>query len=162
MVRPLILVLVLSAGAASAQVPPRYYWETQTCSAGTCDRGAPAASDFVGTASALAVGMNLSGARGFYVSVCAASGQTLGGAGTLAAYVYEPWTGLVFRDSALDLKLSDVTSATACAGSPCRCATFPDLLPALRLNRRVLYAATGVTVSGGSTLSVYINAELSL
>lgn len=79
--------------------------------------------------------------RGFMVAVCASSGQMLSGAGTLQAWVYIPGADLWMRNKSLDLTV-DLSGK--------RCQAFPDMRPGILRNRRVYYAATGVTVSSGT------------
>ncbi len=83
--------------------------------------------------------------------LCAASGQTLSGAGSLRAYVRDERTGLVSRNPAADLAVS-VTS-TSCAGSACRCQHWDDR-PLGYSFGKVIYASDSVTVSSG-TVTVY-------
>lgn len=87
--------------------------------------------------------------------VCAGSGQTLSGAGTLQAYwrfEKNDGTKLVMRNPSLDLTVS--VTATSCTGSACRCQVFTD--------RRtggvgsLFYVPSGVTLSSGSTAAVGI------
>lgn len=96
-------------------------------------------------------GAGLTEARGLRVSVCAATGQTLSGAGTLKAWYLNP-SGLWNRNSALDLSIP----ATA---SGIRCWAFPDMAVLVRTGR-ALFATDSVTVSGGTTVIVRIDVGL--
>lgn len=158
----MINVLFLAASLANGAVlqcsgsacPPIRAFETFTCTAGTCTGSAPAAADFDATAG---LSIDLGQVASWTVQVCADSGKTLVGAGQLDVYTVNPWNPtLVTRDKAVDLAVSTVTSATACAGSACRCAQFPDQEVALRINgRKVRVIANGITVSSGN-LTIYL------
>lgn len=63
--------------ACTSNCPSKYYWETAPLT-----RAAPSAAPVQGTVGA---GMLLTSVSGAYISLCAASGQTLAGAGTLQA-----------------------------------------------------------------------------
>lgn len=93
-------------------------------------------------------GLDLSDIAGFRVTVCAASGQTLAGAGALQAYVYDNDLALWTRNPSLDITIST-------AGA--RCLTFADIQTVVATGRG-LFAATGVTVSGGTTVTVQMKA----
>lgn len=123
-----------------------------TCAGGTCTEGAPVASDF-----AVDNGyIQLSNVASWAVTACADSGQTLVGAGELHVYGVNPWDlSTPWRNKSLDLQVSAVTSATACAGAPCRCATWGDQETLLRFGRRLKIIASGVTVSSGN-LTIYL------
>lgn len=132
------LLAVLIAGFAVAAVPPSFS-EVQSLT-----RSAP---------SAAAEGMSLTGVSGYRVSVCASAGNTLSGAGAVDIYGYNPVTGLWGINPALR------TTVTATI----RCQTLPDF-DAATLGRmagwRVLPAANGITVSGGTTVTVSISSCL--
>lgn len=136
-----VLGVLLLCGAVLA-LPLRYSYEwatggnAQPCSAGSCTRSAPTLST---------EGMSLIAVYGFRLKVCAASGQTLSGAGTLQAYAYDADEGVWTRNKDLDQLVTNTT----------RCQTFPDFRTELRADR-VLFAASGVTVSGGSGLDVLL------
>jgi hypothetical protein len=135
-------LLVFSASVALA-TPSRYLYENQALT-----RDAP---------TLVTEGMSLTDAngnpvRGFMVSVCAASAQTLSGAGYLRAWVYHPDAALWMRNLSLDLAVT----ATV------RCQAFPDLRTGYLRDRRVLFATDAVTVSGGTTVTVRIDADTSL
>lgn len=100
-------------------------------------------------------GVTLANVRGFRVAVCAESAQTLSGAGVLHAYLYNAKAGLWMRNPSLDLTVS--VTATSCAGAACRCQAWPDQRVPVVLGHRVLYATSGVTVSGGTTATVWIH-----
>jgi hypothetical protein len=130
------------AGTAYAQEAYGPWNEDQACSGGTCTRS-PATP--VGTLD----GMRMSSTKGYRVSVCAVSGQTLSGAGTLLAWRYNAARLLWERNKDLD---------RAVAVSGVRCAAFADTpVPAQIVSDRVLYAASGVTVSGGATINVRVD-----
>jgi hypothetical protein len=127
--RRLGILLTLLAAPAFAQRVAVSVTETQDLT-----RAAPTTA---------AEGQALSAAKGLRVTVCAAAGQTLSGAGTLRAWYYGAVWG---RNSALD-------QAVPAAAAGVRCWTFPDLQVHVRAGR-VLFAADSVTVSGGTTVTV--------
>jgi hypothetical protein len=139
LLRYLPLVAVLVAGSVHAQVQPPFS-EDQACSAGSCTRAAvPAAAN---------EGVELSGATGYRVSVCASAGQTLSGAGSMSAWRLNYASGTWDRDPDLDFLVT---------ASGARCQAFPDVsIGAVLLKDRVIYTAVGVTVSGGAALTVWI------
>lgn len=92
-------------------------------------------------------GMGLSGVKGYRVSVCAESGQTLAGTGNLRAWLYNPDAGLWMRNPALDLAITVTV----------RCQVFPDVRVAAELEHRVLYANDTVGVSGGTTATMRVD-----
>ena len=110
-------------------------------------RSAPALADFTTTSgSSIGKSLDLANLLGFRVMVCAESGQTLSGAGNLRAYLLDLRDGLVKRNPSIDL---------AVTASSVRCQVFPDqevLIP----YDLVMYAADGVTVSGGTTVTVQL------
>lgn len=136
--------------SCSSNCPSRYYWETAPLT-----RAAPSAAPVDGTVGS---GMKLNSIVGGWIELCAASGQTLSGAGTLDAYYYDLAAALWFRNPLLDLAVS--VTATSCAGSPCRCQIFPDLPVAAVKGGYILYATNGVTVSGGTTVVVRVDGSL--
>lgn len=94
----------------------------------------------------------------YQVTVCAASGQTLAGAGTLSVYYWSDWmspssTGWP-RNAGLDETIS-VTS-TSCAGAACRCQTFPT--HAATGLGWIYVAPNAVTTSDSSSVRVLIEA----
>lgn len=135
---------VLIATAAFA-VEAVFLDESQACSAGTCAR----ASD----PSTATEGMYLGDISHFRVSICAASGQTLSGAGTLQAWRYDTRNGIWERNNDLDQTVD---------GSGKRCQAFPDFTVGVHNADRVLFAASGVTVSGGSAVDVRVEGQVGL
>jgi hypothetical protein len=93
-------------------------------------------------------GLSLVRCKGFRVYVQAEATRTLSGAGALRAYL---WNGSGWiRNTELDIELSADQAGI-------RTAVFPDqevVVP----RGRVLYAADGVTVSAGTTVTVTIEA----
>jgi hypothetical protein len=136
--------------ACTTMCPAKYYWETAPLT-----RAAPSATPVQGTVGA---GMALSQVAGAWISVCAASGQTLSGAGTLDAYYYDPYAALWMRDPDLDLTVT--VTATSCGGSPCRCQVWPDFQIGAGKGGTVLFATKSITVSGGTTVVVRVNGSL--
>jgi hypothetical protein len=131
--RYLLLLLCLLALPAAA-APDRYLDSIQTASAGT---DPSSASDGM---SLLAAGG--SPIRHFWVNLCAASGQTLSGAGTLRAWVYNSRRALWMRNPDLDLAVG-----SAVAGKRCR--AWVDLQVGVKSDRRLHFVSDGVTVSSG-------------
>lgn len=99
-----------------------------------------------------AAGLDLMNLNGWRVNVCASTGNTLSGAGSLLAYVISARTGLPMRNPTLDFAIS--VSATSCGGSPCQCQVFPDVQQVMQGGGQLYYQASGVTVSGGTTATV--------
>lgn len=85
-------------------------------------------------------GMSLRDIDGYRPAICADSGQTLSGAGTLTAYVWDVDLALWVKNPTLNLAVTN---------SAVRCQAFPDVEVRVP-SGRVLYAATGVTVSSGT------------
>lgn len=93
-------------------------------------------------------GMDLAGVYGFEVTVSAASGQTLTG-GTLFCWKWNPKLGRWVRNKDLDLVIP--------ASIGIRDVTWGQLRTLAPIGR-VLYATSAVTVSGGTTVDVRIDA----
>jgi hypothetical protein len=137
----LALAVVVGAEACSASTQSPTPWtETQACSGGTCAGTLPVIGD---------AGMSLAYVDSFRLGVCAASGQTLSGAGSMLAVWGNSAVNLPFRNNALDQLVTT-------SGS--RCATFPDIVVGEVTPEPdyVIFEASGVTVSGGAALSVYL------
>ena len=154
----LALAALLAPALASAQTfatcssgcPARYYWETAV----PTTRAAPSAAPVDGTVGS---GMKLTYVKGAWIELCAASGQTLSGAGSLQAYYYDPAIALWTRNPSLDLAVT--VASTSCGGAACRCQTWGDLAVGASKSGYVLFATSGITVSAG-TLAVYVNGSL--
>lgn len=140
----LLLSVLVAAVAAAHSFRYSYEWASsgtaQPCTAGTCTRADPTSAT---------EGMSLAGVPGFRLTICAASGQTLSGAGTMKAWVYHP-------DEAAWARNADLDQTVTVSGK--RCQVFPDFLTGVPNNNRVLFAASSVTVSGGSGLDVLVDA----
>lgn len=91
-----------------------------------------------------AAGMTLIGMAGYRVTLCAAAGQTLSGAGSLFAYTWMAGLQLWARVPVLDLPV---------VATNARCESFGDLETFVPF-ARVFYGAEGVTVSGGTNVLV--------
>ena len=87
-----------------------------------------------------------SGIAGVSVTVCAEATRTLAGAGTLQFYAYDNALPEWSRISDLDLPVT---------ATGVRCQTFAGIWVNMARGR-LLAAATGVTVSGGTTVTVYM------
>lgn len=149
MKRLMLIALALVAGAAEAQVQ-RFASENQALS-----RAAPTTSATFTALNTDGTGKALELARlvSFRVSVCATGSNTLSGAGSLRAYLYDRKFLKVKRNPSLDLTIS--VTATSCGGSPCRCQVFPNQSTgSLSAGDILLYATDSVTVSAGTTVDV--------
>ena len=93
-------------------------------------------------------GLPLDRLQGFSVTACAAVGQTLSGAGTLTAYVYDDTVGVWSRIPDLDLTVGTATI---------RCIAFPAIWVAAARGR-VAFVPTVVTASTNS-VTVYLIGE---
>jgi acyl-[acyl carrier protein]--UDP-N-acetylglucosamine O-acyltransferase len=82
------------------------------------------------------------------VVVEANSAQTLSGAGSLRAYVYDPIVAAWFRVPALDLSVNSASIR--------RMGFESEQIAGLRRATRLDYATDSVTVSGGTTVRVYV------
>lgn len=158
------LLLALSGLALAAWVAPyTYKYEMtscpagynaglcispQSCSAGTCNGTAPTLQG---------EGMVLTGAASYRLRTCAENTalsdggttvQTLSGAGTLQAYWYDPAEALWIRNAGLDVSVN---------GSGQHCQVWQDFIVTAAQRGRIRYVASGVTVSGGSTLDVLLD-----
>lgn len=95
--------------------------------------------------SAATDGVDLAGAKGFRVCVAANSGQTLSGTGSILMWVYS------YEDS-LWARNTELTKAVDLSGKRKQCWDF--LVSTGR--GRVLPAASSITVSGGTTVTVSV------
>lgn len=144
--RYLLLLLLFLPSLASAQDPVgtvRRWAEPQALT-----RAAPTTSCLA----AVPEGMDLRGVRGYRLMIEADSGQTLSGAGNLRAWYYDFAVGAWNRSPALDMAVT--LTATRRQG-------YADVATLVR-SGCVLYAADGVTVSGGTVtvrLTAWIGAE---
>jgi hypothetical protein len=109
------------------------------CASGTCDAPS-AAADGIGL-----VSPGGWASKGVVVTVCADSGQTLSGAGTLTAWGRDP--SVLLWAANPDLNLSPNTASV-------RCQSFSALFVAVP-NGRFAWVPTGVTVSSGG-VTIYI------
>jgi hypothetical protein len=132
------LLFPLYAHAVAAAWTDTATGNKAVCASGTCDAPTAAGEGFALSTSDFRV-------KGIVVTVCADSGQTLSGAGTLTAYT---------RDSSValwavtpDLNLSPATATV-------RCIAFPAIWVAVPAGR-VAFVPTGVTVSAGG-VTIYI------
>lgn len=161
-----LLAFATDAFSASPLLPGEFKYEMSTCPPGTgtigcvappsCTAGTCTAAVPTGTTA----GMALNNTAYFTLTVCAATGQTLLGAGSMDAYVYKfnaaGGTGAWTRAKGLD-KAIDVTS-TSCAGAACQCDTFADVQTGFR-GDRIRYVPDGVTVSGGTSIDVILEGQ---
>lgn len=107
-------------------------------------RAAP--SDAIHCLSASPVGLDLRDVRGYRVIVVAESGQTLSGGGTLRAYLYDFFEAAWVPNEQLDISMADGKAGV-------RRNVFADIATMVRAGC-VMYAADGVTVSGGTTVTI--------
>lgn len=128
----------------------------------------PAKLNYGGQSSTVAGALHVRGCQSYQVFMCAvvSSGtqQTLSGAGTLQVYdfpeavgaiVAGPGIALWHRNPGLDETVT--VTATSCGGSACACQAFPAH-NASGLDW-IYLAPTSVTVSGGTTVNVLIEAQ---
>jgi hypothetical protein len=109
------------------------------CASGTCDAPVEAA----GTTDGADL---VKFARGLAVTVCADSGQTLSGAGTLTAYIRDPSIALWAAAPALNVTVFSTAR---------RCQTFSGFTVTVPRGR-ITWVPTGVTVSSGG-VTVYVS-----
>src|SRR5512134_3082044 len=105
-----IFAVALSIASADAQTLGgivRRVAATTSCGSTTCSGSAPTGSTD---------GASLQQATAIRVRLCAASGQTLSGAGTLAVYVRDETDGLWARVAALDKTVPASASGLRCIG----------------------------------------------
>lgn len=118
-------------------------------------RAAPTASPLITTTNN---GVYLRGGQGYRIWVCAGSGQTLSGAGKVDIYTWSVGhnsPGVWGRNKGLDETVN--ISSTDCSGAACQCQVFPDhQIPGP--GAYILPALDGVTVSSGSTATLYLEA----
>lgn len=155
------LFLLLAAPAAMAQTavacpgsgPTARYCETQPCAAGSCSRSAaPTGSEFSTPVAGYpnGKGLPLTSQAGAYLWLCAESGQTLSGTGTIRIWGWAPQAPtLVVPNKTLEVDIADVWYSGA------RCVPVLDWPVAGGSSRKVIAEASSVTVSGGSTISFY-------
>ena len=92
-------------------------------------------------------GAPLRDADSFTVVVEANSGQTLSGAGTLVGYIYD-------TDVAAWVPCPELNATVATSGV--RRAAYNYVVEGARAGTRVQFAASGVTVSGGTQVRVFL------
>ena len=154
--------LLAAVAAVAASFPARYRYEVattppgcalgscvaaQACSANVCNASAP---------SSATDGMGLGGCVGAKLTICAASGQTLSGTGTMFAWLFKATAGGgagLWARHQLDM-------AVPAAASGNRCFTFDDIALFTQIGDRLRYTAGSVGVSGGSTLDVMLECQL--
>ena len=139
MKKPLVLssALLLTATPAGAVDLP--VWTQATpCTGTTCTRTAPTLAT---------EGMGLGLVEAYRITLCAAAGQTLAGAGTLEVRLWDPSATAWARHG---------TTLEPIAGQ--RCVTWDDVPVAARLRtHRVAVIPVGITVSGGADVTVRIH-----
>lgn len=89
---------------------------------------------------------------GFRIIICANSGQTLSGAGTIRLHLLDTTVGEFAEDGDLSWTISSRASGRRCWASP-------DFRSTVAIGR-LLPATDGVTVSGGTTVRVYVRTYL--
>lgn len=147
-----MFVAVLVATVAHAENGTPIYWSSvQSCTAGTCTTAAPSGAITDGQTGA--PGRNLLGVRGFHLQVCAASGQTLSGAGTLDGYWYS-YNSANPIAWAYSVAVSQ-TITSAWTGK--RCAVFPTSRTSDGGLGSLYIAANGITVSGGASITIMLD-----
>lgn len=142
MVRPDVMRSVLAVS------PSHSLHITTTCSAGTCTTSGP--SSVPSPLPAVGAWFLLSDVMSWRSYVCAASGQTLSGAGTIQWYVYANSASLAGPSPYVYQ-----TIPAGCAGA--RCCFMPNAPTTMRFGDWALPVPNGITVSGGATLDVYVD-----
>lgn len=142
-----LFIVALSIASADAQTTlsgkVRRVSTATTCAGSPCSGAAPsAASD----------GISLQYATGLRLRLCADSGQTLSGAGTLSAYVRDETDGIWTRVPALDKTVPASASGLRCVGWDENVVQLPY--------GAAVYVATGVTLSGGNIAVAHYIATL--
>lgn len=139
-----MLALVLLLG----MVGPAWALSRRWSQSQTLTQAAPSAT-CTGASTSATCGLDLATLKGYRVCVQVAipASQTLSGAGSLQAYYYDYDLAAWARsDTSLDFTVSASGVAQACS---------PDYA-VLAQKGRVYYAATGVTVSAGTTVTVSV------
>lgn len=137
MKRLIVLAALVAACIANAQVVHVFWQKVSYVTTQNLTGSAP---------SATTDGYSLGDLVTYQMSVCAQSGATLSGAGTLQAYVYSSAQAAWTRSPALDLTVN-VSAATA------QCQAWLNL-PVYVHSGRIKYVPNAVTVSAGTTVSV--------
>lgn len=140
---PLTLAVALLALTAEAQTPPGNVLRatvTTSCSGSPCSGSAPSASTD---------GRSIAQARSISVRLCAASGQTLSGGGTLDVYGWD-------EDDELWAVSPSLAITVPASASGARCAIVMADAEVLVAFGRVAVVPNAVTISGGASLGVKI------
>jgi hypothetical protein len=140
----LLLPLVTLAG------PPDYFAARNWSESQILTRAAP-------TLSTEGVAMNEAAAVIFVLD--AGSGKTLSGAGSLDIYLYDKWDGTNFFWTKFPNRAMTVPGG--CAGQRF-CVIDAYTIDGPRQAQRLLAATVGVTVSSGTTATVFANVTVSL
>jgi hypothetical protein len=144
-----LAVLALCVGIATAGPPdyfaPRNWSETQALT-----RAAP-------TLSTEGVAMNE--AVSVTAVLDAGSTKTLSGAGSVNVWLYDKWDGTNYTWALFPNRVMSVPSACA---SQRYCVVDSYTIDGPRSSQRLLFAATGVTVSAGTNVVVMGNVNVSL
>lgn len=160
-----LLLIALLPLVAFSQVPEkREGTKTYSVSAGTATGSAPSTftvSSIAASGYTAGEAVDLNGASGIRVELCADSGQTLSGAGQLDVYLKNK-NGEVLFNKELSATLAVGLSSTSCTGAACRCRVWPDArVSGSAFGGAMLAVPNGVTVSGGSNVTVRIRAIVS-
>lgn len=143
---PLLALAVLSTSAIALAQAPRRFSKAVAIS-GTATDSAPSSAPTSTTA------LNLFGVTSFRITVCADSGQTLSGGGTVDIWLYNPTISLWTWNE-------DLTQDIGTGGT--RCQVFPDLdAGRLMTGASGFYLfprINGATASGGTNITTRIDA----
>lgn len=144
-ISPRFATVALGTSAAAPTVNPNL-----TATAATT---APSSHRSTGVPGAL----HLTGCYGYRITMCAPTGQTLSGAGSAQVYYYADYGTVSWsRNPGIDEAVSVIS--TSCAGAACQCQTFPDRA-LLGLSGGWIYVApSSVTMSGGTSVTVTVEA----
>jgi len=100
---------------------------------------------------AITQGTNLRGIAGYQIVLCAATGNTLSGAGTLQADYWDEAIAEWMPAPAFDYALSARNAGK-------RCAVFPNVAQAVSYGR-IRFTPKGITVSGGTTVTIHYRSQ---
>lgn len=160
------ILCFLIAGVAVAQVPEKRegskaYTVTATTATGSAPTVFTVASISATGGYTAGEAVDLNGASGIRVELCAASGQTLAGAGQLDVYLKNKNNEVLFNKE-LSAALAVGLSSTSCTGAACRCRIWPDFkVSGSAFGGAMLAVPNGVTVSGGADVTVRLRAIVS-
>lgn len=150
-----LALVALSVGAAGRVVVSASTSLTANSTSAPSTNPSPVKADGFNS-STLAGAIRLNAGAGYRVTICAANGNTLSGAGTIPVYYFPDAAGSLgkwSRNPGLDETIA--VGATSCNGSPCQCETFADHAAAVP-GGFIYLAPNGITLSAGTTVTVSV------